>query len=113
MDEQLKIQLLRKITDKNNEAQVENLRQLTDIVQIIQYSRYIGKDAYFESRLHDSNLLYQKTYLHGLSIYQLSKGISINIPSLSIKSNINDPISISILERAKIQLVSATIKDQR
>lgn len=60
--------------------QIKVLEDVTKIVQTIQLGRYNEKDQYTVDRLHDSNLLYQKAYLHGLSILKLSKGIPVEMP---------------------------------
>ncbi len=103
MDDNYKLFLLNKITSRNSSVQIANLEEISKIIQTIQYIRYKKKDKYSVDRLHDSNLLYQKAYLHGLSIQTLSKGINVTIPQLNINTTLNDPISIGILVRGLLE----------
>jgi hypothetical protein len=79
------------------------LEDVTKIVQTIQFGRYKEKDQYTVDRLHESNLLYQKAYLHGLSILKLSKGIHVSLPEYKINTVFNDPISIGIIVRGLLK----------
>ena len=103
MDDNYKVLLLRRITSRDTNTQKNNLKDTLDIVQSIQYNRYKKKDAYIIPMLHDSNLLFQKAYLHGKSIYQLSQGIDVFVSEFNANIKINDPFSIGILIRGLLE----------
>lgn len=84
-------------------VQIVNLENILSIIQTIQFGRYREKDRYTDERLHDSNLLYQKAYLHGLSISKLSRGIKVNFPQPNQTIPLNDPISIALLVRGLLE----------
>jgi hypothetical protein len=67
---------------------------LQKLCRKIQLGRFNEKDLYTVDRLHDSNLLYQKAYLHGLSILKLSKGIHVEMPPFNKIVSLNDPVSV-------------------
>jgi uncharacterized protein (UPF0335 family) len=83
--------------------QIKLLEDVTKIVQSIQLGRYNEKDLFTVDRLHDCNLLYQKAYLHGLSILKLSKGIHVEMPSFNKIVSLNDPVSIALLVRGLLE----------
>jgi hypothetical protein len=83
--------------------QIKLLEDVTIIVQTIQLGRYNEKDLYTVDRLHDSNLLYQKAYLHGLSILKLSKGIHVEMPPFNKIVSLNDPVSIALIVRGLLE----------
>jgi hypothetical protein len=103
MEDAYKIFLLNKIMSCDPSVQIENLGNVLSIIQTIQFVRYKEKDSYTDDRLHDSNLLYQKAYLHGLSISKLSKGIQVYLPQLDQTVPLNDPISIALLVRGLLE----------
>jgi len=103
MDENHKILLLNRISSRDTSEQIKLLEVVTKIVQTIQLERYNVKDHYTINRLHDSNLLYQKAYLHGLSILKLSKGIPVEMPPFNKVVSLNDPVSIAILVRGLLE----------
>jgi len=103
MDENYKIFLLNTIMSRDSSDQITLLEDVTKIVQTIQFGRYKEKDQYTVDRLHDSNLLYQKAYLHGLSILKLSKGIHVFLPQFKINTVFNDPVSIGIIVRGLLE----------
>jgi len=103
MDELKKIFLLNKTMSQDPSIQISNLETILEIIQTIQFVRYKKKDQYTVSRLHDSNLLYQKAYLHGLSILKLAKGIQVSLPRFKIDSVLNDPVSIAIIVRGLLE----------
>jgi len=88
---------------RDSSDQIKLLDDITKIVQTIQLGRYNEKDQYTVDRLHESNLLYQKAYLHGLSILKLSKGIPVEIPPFNKIVLLNDPVSIAILIRGLLE----------
>ncbi len=103
MDDTYKIFLLHKIMSRDPSIQIANLDNVLTIIQTIQYVRYKKKDCYTDDRLHDSNLLYQKAYLHGLSILKLASGIQVNLPPPNKKVLINDPVSIALMVRGLLE----------
>lgn len=103
MDDNYKIFLLSTIISRDSSGQITLLEDVTKMVQTIQFARYKEKDQYTVDRLHDSNLLYQKAYLHGLSILKLSKGIHVSLPQYKINTVFNDPVSIGIIVRGLLE----------
>lgn len=103
MDDNYKFLLLNRIMSRDSSDQIKLLEDVTKIVQTIQLGRYNAKDQYTVDRLHDSNLLYQKAYLHGLSILKLSRGIPIEMPPYKKIVSLNDPVSIAILVRGLLE----------
>ena len=103
MDDNYKILLLNRIMSRDSSDQIKHLEDVTKIVQTIQLGRYNEKDLYTVDRLHDSNLLYQKAYLHGLSILKLSKGIPVEMPPFNKIVSLNDPVSIALLVRGLLE----------
>lgn len=103
MDDKYKIFLLNSIMSHDSSDQIKLLEDVTKIVQSIQLGRYNEKDLFTVDRLHDCNLLYQKAYLHGLSILKLSKGIHVEMPSFNKIVSLNDPVSIALLVRGLLE----------
>jgi hypothetical protein len=103
MDESKKLRLLLNVYLDSVERSLNNLEAILLICNSIQQYRLTINDKFDNERLQNSNLLFQKAFLHGHSIKTLAQGIDIVNLKTSLSVKINDPLSLHILFRGLLE----------